>query len=192
MPYYAKAEEKPAICKILETHQPQNDVAYQPGIDAYGRPVVPANLNSASTFKVPEIIKIPITIDLAERLNAVEDGVQLEAPLGMVEIHQDGRVRYNGEDWSQPVATLCGKSHKIEVIEEKELINSSAQEPVSNGHKAEDGIKSSERVIEVEPTVAIPPQDVTIKQLEVDPPIEEEPESDILEGGDYREIYYNE
>lgn len=197
----AIAKTKIDICKIVEAHKPQSDVAYQPGIDAYGNAVVPADLN-ANAFQVPSVIKVPLNIDLAERMTSMVDGLDLEAPLGMIEIYQDGRVRYNDQDWGAPVATLCGHSHKV-IVEEEAILKITAQEPattIDNGLEGQDNIKSlpvvskrvPEAMIEIAPTVAIPPQDVNIEQIEVDPAPDESPESDIIEGGEYREIYYNE
>lgn len=177
------------VCQILEKHTPTSDVAYQAGVDVYGRSVVPADLNAAPSI-LPEIIKIPLTLDMAKRMNFLVQGLDMEAPLGMLEIHPDGRVRYNDQDWSAPVMTLCGESHKVNQPET--TVKSTVQSVIEDdGLPAQDVIKSD--VIDVKPVEAIPPQDVTevnIEQLEVEPP--SEPESDIIEGGAYREIYYNE
>ena len=187
------AEETDPLCKVVANHAPRSDVAYQAGVDAYGNAVVPADLN-ASGFQVPNVIKVPLNIDLAKRMAVLVDGIQLEAPLGMIEIHQDGRVRYNDQDWTAPVKTLCGQSHKVvDKVEQATVeVNSPASiiTPVQDGLQTQDAIRSSERVIEVVPTVAIPPQDVNIEQIEIDEP--EDNTNDVIEGGEYREIFYNE
>ncbi len=193
------ADDKPTACRIIDNQTPSNDVAYQAGVDVYGNAVVPADLNSTG-FKLPKIIKVPLNINLAERMNILVYGLDLEAPLGTLEIHHNGRVTYNGEDWTAPMATLCGQSHKVEqeaIVIEAPAQNKDVEIEVKtvvedDGLKGEDVIKSSERVIEVAPTVAIPPQDVNIEQLQIDPPAQENVESDVIEGGEYREIYYNE
>ena len=187
----AYAEQPDPVCQIVERHVPANDVAYQAGVDVYGRSVVPADLNAAPSI-LPKIIKVPLSIDLAKRMNLLVDGLQMEAPLGMLEIYPDGRVRYNDQDWTAPVMTLCGESHKVEQV--TETLNPAAQTPVEDdGLGNQDVIKSD--AIDVKPLEAIPPQDVAeinIEQLEIEPPAEENIESDIIEGGEYREIYYNE
>jgi hypothetical protein len=193
----AQAQELDPICKIVTSHTPRSDVAYQAGVDAYGNAVVPADLNT-SNFQVPNVIKVPLNVDLAERMAVLAGGVQLEAPLGMIEIHQDGRVRYNDEDWTNHVMTLCGQSHKeAHKVEQKAVeINAPVRiiMPAQDGLQMPNTIKSpkinKERIIEVAPTVAIPPQDVNIEQIEVDTP--EDDVNDVIEGGSYREIFYNE
>lgn len=193
------ADEKQAVCKILERNTAHNGAAYQAGVDAYGRAVVPADLNAAPPAQVPNVIKVPLNINLAKRMNLLVDGAKLDTPFGMLEIYQDGRVLYNDQEWGSSIATLCGQSHEVltdKITEEKSMIGapteSFAKEVVGDGLAAQDVIKSPERMIEVAPSVAIPPQDVNIEQIAVDPPDEEVPESDIIEGGEYREIYYNE
>lgn len=188
------AEEKAdPVCQVAAAHISQSDVAYQAGIDAYGNAVVPADLN-ATAFQVPNVIKVPLNIDLAQRLTTLVNGLQLEAPLGMLEIYQDGKITYNGQDWTAPVMTLCGQSHKQ--IEEEIVVNSPVQALEDDGQNIEDVIKSPSEedmvteAVEILPTQAIPPAHINIGQIEVDPPIDTE--SDVVEGGEYREMYYNE
>src|SRR5688572_20512159 len=96
----AKAETLPPECKFLPEHVPSDDVAYKPGVDVHGKPVVPADLNDTA-FEVPEVITVPLSIDLAEKLQTLSvPGFQLEAPLGLLEIHENGRVTYEGREWT--------------------------------------------------------------------------------------------
>lgn len=181
------AEDKPVECRLIAKHTPNDDVTYQPGIDVYGRAVAPATLN-AQTIEAPDVIIVPLSINLAERLDVLVEGLDLEAPLGMLEISQDGSVRYNGEDWSAPVATLCGHSHTV--VEEP--VKPTEAEPVEDRLDEADVIKSSQPAIEVAPSTAIPPQDVMEEPEVEEAQTVEEEESDVIEGGDYREIFYNE
>jgi hypothetical protein len=195
MPFTINAEEKPAVCKIITAHKPADDVAYKAGVDVYGNSVVPADINAAP-FQAPNVIKVPLDVDLAQRVNRLNDlGLQMEAPLGMLEVHQDGSVKYNGQDWTAPVLTLCGESHKqLEGADEpaEPLAESKEQDRQS----APDAIKSPEvenpnavidkieagmvsKAIEVSPTVAVPPR-----------VIKKEPE--IIQGGEYKDYNYNE
>ena len=156
MPVTSLAEEVESIspvCQLLTVHTPTDDVAYKPGVDVNGNAVVPTDLNP-NTFAVPDVIKVPLDINLAERLPNIAEGVQLEAPLGMLEIYSDGKVQYNGKDWTAPVMTVCGQSHKVE------------PEAEPSGQTSEDVIKS-EKPKQIK-------QEVNIGQIEVDPPVEEE------------------
>lgn len=187
MTVQVRAEDKPVECRLIEKHIPNDDVTYQPGVDVYGRAVAPATLN-AQTIDIPDVIKVPLSINLTERLDILVEGLDLEAPLGMLEIGQDGSVIYNGEDWSAPVATLCGHSHKV--VEEP--VNPTEPEPVEDRLDEPDVIKSSQPAIEVAPSTAIPPQDIMEAPEVEDIQTVEEEENDVIEGGDYREIFYNE
>jgi|GEM_PF-1185780 hypothetical protein len=97
-----------ALCKLRDQHVATQGVAYQPGIDVHGKPVVPADVNAAPSV-VPDVVRIPLTIDLAQRLNNVQTGMELKADTGMVEIHNDGRVTFNGQDLSKQAAVVCGE-----------------------------------------------------------------------------------
>lgn len=124
--YPAQAQDKDdsdkyAVCKLLPKHTPENSVAYQPGVDVYGNPVTPADLNAAPMGDVLNVVKVPLDVNLAQNVVALSGtGLQLEAPLGMLDVYQDGRILYNGQDWTAPVLALCGRSHKkvtVDVIE---------------------------------------------------------------------------
>lgn len=200
----ANAEEEniSPVCQVLATHVPADDVAYKAGVDVNGNAVVPADLN-AQPFTVPDVIKVLLDMNLAERIPNVADGIELKAPLGMLEIHSNGTVRYNGEDWTAPVMTLCGQSHKVMEEPETQEVKAPAieEKPQSkpSGQASEDVIKSEDdktvpEAVEVEAKEPIVPKEVNIGQIEVDPPVEDTvtEESDIIEGGEYREIYINE
>ncbi len=86
----AFAQNDLALCKLRAQHVARADVAYQPGVDVNGNPVVPADVGSVSSI-VPDIVRIPLNIDLAQRLGAVPTGAKLDADMGFVEIHKDLR-----------------------------------------------------------------------------------------------------
>ena len=112
-PFSAFAEEVSTAseCKMLKDHVPQNDVAYKSGVDISGKAVVPADINSP-VIDVPETIVVPLSIDLAKRINPqspnIEGLEELDATLGFLEISKNGRVTYNGTDVTPQVYTLCG------------------------------------------------------------------------------------
>lgn len=108
LPETAGAQNDLALCKLRAQYiASQQDAAYQPGIDVHGNPVVPADVNAVPTT-VPDVVRIPVSIDLAQRLGNVPEGVELKTETGMVEVHRDGRVTFNGQDFSQQAAIVCG------------------------------------------------------------------------------------
>lgn len=85
-------------CARLVAHIPAADVAYQPGVDAYGRAVAPADLNGGTQIPVPETLHIPIEIDLLDRFGipAHPDLYESDIPLGEV-VYRNGRLSFNGQ-----------------------------------------------------------------------------------------------
>lgn len=85
-----------ADCDSLVAHVTSSDVAYTPGVDVNGGAVAPADLNAQPQIQVPDVISIPVTIDLATNL-----GIQtpfLARPIvGDVQVTRDGRVSFNGQ-----------------------------------------------------------------------------------------------
>ena len=53
-----------ADCQRLVNYVPSSDVAYQPGKDAYGRPVAPADLGGGSDIKAPDVISFDVQVNL--------------------------------------------------------------------------------------------------------------------------------
>lgn len=128
------ASDLPAECRYLETHVARDDVAYKPGVDVRGNAVVSADLNAAP-FVVPDIIRVPLTVDIIERLPDAPAGLEGQGDLGMIEIHKNGRITLNGQDWSQPFQALCGHKEEDAVISEPQK------------EKSEKEIMDDERVI---------------------------------------------
>ncbi len=111
----AMANELPPECRMLPEHKAQADVAYQPGVDVNGKAVVPADINAAP-IAVPERIVMPLTIQMAQLLqNNNVQGLNLESTLGFLEIEQNGRVTYDGQDITSQVYVLCDKKHESAV-----------------------------------------------------------------------------
>ena len=85
-------------CRQIVTHVPADDVAYAPGVDVNGRPVVPADSGGGYDIFAPEEVNIDIRLDLAERLGlggaAFDSGASaLLSGEGVV-----GRVTVRGND----------------------------------------------------------------------------------------------
>ena len=96
------------MCRLLAEHTPRDDVAYQPGIDVNGKAVVPADLNGGSAFQLPETIKIPLSVDLAQEFGLTEfTNDELVAPLGILEVTKDGRVLQDGRDLTSQAHVIC-------------------------------------------------------------------------------------
>ena len=101
-------------CARLVQHVPDADVAYQPGVDVNGRPVVPADLPGSPQIQVPESFSIPITVDLASRLGIPPGGdadFTAEAAIGRVDVLADGRAFFNGQplqdEAARQLSLLC-------------------------------------------------------------------------------------
>ena len=119
----------PPECRVLPEHKASKGVAYQPGVDVRGKPVVPADVNADPMGLSGQTIVVPLTIDLAKRLqNQNVPGIGMEGTLGFLEVAPDGRVTYNGRDLTSQVHVLCGKGALDEV-------------PAANGQKAPDALE---------------------------------------------------
>lgn len=101
-------------CARLVVHKPDGAARYEPGLDAYGRPVAGAEGDAPQrSVRLPEAYAIEITVDLQKRFNLPPNAKLYagEAKLGYVTVEQDGRAYFNGEpifDEEQAMlAALC-------------------------------------------------------------------------------------
>jgi hypothetical protein len=85
-----------ADCSRLVAHLGSADVSYRPGVDANGYAVAPADLNAQPQIKVPDVISIPVTIDLATNLG-IATPFLARPTVGEVKVTSDGRVTFNGQ-----------------------------------------------------------------------------------------------
>lgn len=107
----ALADDLPEECRYIAQHMPSDDVAYKPGVDVHGQPVVSADIN-AVPFELPNVIEVPLTVDLIERARDLPDqyeGLEAQGDLGVLEIHSDGLVIYNSQAWSESFYAICGQ-----------------------------------------------------------------------------------
>jgi len=101
-------------CARLVQHVPDSDVAYQPGVDAYGRKVTSADLGGTLRIKPPREIKIPIQIDVQEKFGAPGSTLfsTRNTTVGTV-TYRDGRLWYDGQplqdEEAARIAKLCRK-----------------------------------------------------------------------------------
>ncbi len=112
----------PRLCQALVKHTPDANVAYQPGVDVYGNKVAPADLPNDSAIKLPDVIKVPLTVSLAKVLNfdttqypfnQLVEGAAVD--LGMLTVQGD-HVLFNGkpitDEQQDNLAVLCMKPNK--------------------------------------------------------------------------------
>ncbi len=104
-----------ADCAALVRHVAEPGVAYEPGVDVNGRPVVPADLGDTPEIELPEEIVIAITVDIDKRFNIppTPDLFRPEAYIGTVIVKKDGRAYFNGQpltsEVSHALAAACQK-----------------------------------------------------------------------------------
>lgn len=104
----AHADGRTRFCQILVEHQPAPDVAYQPGVDVNGNPVVPADVAPTPVQSQP--IEIPITIDFVQQLNLPQD-MEMSGKVAALTVYPDGKVAYNGRMLEPTTQTLCADNN---------------------------------------------------------------------------------
>ena len=106
-------------CAQVVAHVASADVTYQPGIDAYGRPVAPADLPGQRQLDLPETITIDLSMDLADRFgfNPVAGApLDPDARIGVIEV-TGSRVTINGQpltaDDEVALAAACRRMGRV-------------------------------------------------------------------------------
>lgn len=110
-----------SFCQALVKHVPDADVAYQPGVDVHGKPVVPADLDSGYNIALPDEITIPLTVDLKSFLKLDETSLpasamkRTDAWVGTLTLKGD-RVFFDGKpltnEQQNNLSVLCLKPTK--------------------------------------------------------------------------------
>ena len=104
-----------ADCARLVAHVPGPDVAYEPGVDVYGREVAPADLDGAPRIELPETILIDIEIDLQARFGIPANPTLYDPDAEVGEVaYRDGRFTFNGQPLQdQAQAELAARCQEI-------------------------------------------------------------------------------
>lgn len=104
-PAATKVQVTASDCRrLFIEHRASADVAYKPGVDVRGKPVVSADLNPTLQIKVPEAVAFDIAVDLTKfGVPATSKLFQPNVKLGEVRMDvASGRVLYNGEPLGNP------------------------------------------------------------------------------------------
>lgn len=115
------------FCRRAVEYQKPAGVDYEPGVDASGKPVVEADLNK-SPVQMPDVVRIPVTIDLAQYLGLPSTTAKENyAVLGELS-YENGAFTYNGEP-------LDGKaSESLRKLCATEKPSESPEKPLENKH----------------------------------------------------------
>lgn len=110
----------PAACRKVTVGSTSPDVEFKPGVDVKGRSVVPAEgpgggLDPSAARRMLDVIRIPITVDLAKRMGLGGNGTRFgsEIPLGEVtfrggQVYLDGAPLTNSEQ--QQISEACRRA----------------------------------------------------------------------------------
>ncbi len=118
-------ELDPEICSFMVAHQPDSDVAYTPGVDVHGKPVIEADVGGGAFFIQADEISFTLNVDLAKYLGiGVPEGIETKADLGMIVIDRNGAVTFNGQPMEggseAALRSLCAKTPEINYEDNKQ------------------------------------------------------------------------
>ena len=145
----AQADEIETLCKNAFDQSPALGVAYVPDVDVHGNPVVPADLYERPKL-IPDVILIPLTVDLAQRLGTLPQGTEMRSQLGTLQIYDGGKVVLNGQDLSLQAQALCeGKDVEKAVlsVSAKDDVKEQEVVPLSPASLSDDQKQDKEDVI---------------------------------------------
>ena len=104
----------PDGCVPLATHRPDADVAYQPGVDAYGRAVPPADLPGSGE----------------PAIDATDAGVAIEVPIRQAAEPADpGANRFEGFDATAEIGTVTVDANGVAHLDGRPLGGSAVLPP---------------------------------------------------------------
>lgn len=101
-------------CERLVRHEPAPDVAYQPGVDVHGRPVVPADLGGGTQIELPEVIYIPIEVLIQDKYGIPANSVLYDASalVGVVSVRGD-EVYFEDQLLGDPEITALEEACRV-------------------------------------------------------------------------------
>ncbi len=103
-----------SACRALVAHVPAVDTAYQPGVDARGRVVAPADLAGSAPPALASSFTFDLRVDLAPYLPRTSPLFQPQLGIGRVTVSPDGSVVFNGQKLDSPeraaIAALCQRA----------------------------------------------------------------------------------
>ena len=90
-------------CERLVRHEPAPEVAYQPGVDVHGRPVVPADLDGGQQIQLPDVIYIPIEVLMQDKYGIPANSVLYDATalVGVVSV-RGNQVYFEDQPLTDP------------------------------------------------------------------------------------------
>jgi hypothetical protein len=94
-------------CQRLVRHRPAPDVAYRPGVDVRGKPVVSADSGGGPALRLPDTFTFSVS-----RTIAVPGAAEAEMAIGRIEYNiNSGRMTFNGQplndSLSEELADRC-------------------------------------------------------------------------------------
>lgn len=101
-PAAAQPPDMNKICEQLTAYDGAG-ANFIPGMDVNGNPVTPADLENGDGPGIYDPVIIPISIDLS----GYAPGAELKPEVSWLEIYQDGRVLFNGEDIGPDIRARC-------------------------------------------------------------------------------------
>jgi hypothetical protein len=88
---------------------------YQPGIDAHGNAVAPADGGAEPQYTIPDRIDIPLDIAILQTVGVVTTATpELSTNIGTISILKGGQVLYNGKEATGKIQSYCKTHMKAE------------------------------------------------------------------------------
>ena len=84
-------------CRLLTRHKRRDDVTYQPGVGAGGKPVTPADIGSRLSFKMQPVYEFAVTIQPFPAASALQSETGMEVARVAYEPAKH-RITINGEE----------------------------------------------------------------------------------------------
>ncbi|MEX1035288.1 MAG: hypothetical protein WDZ54_04990 [Sneathiella sp.] len=105
-----RLEVSRAACEQFVKYRQSPDVTYQPGVDAHGKPVAPADLEDERA-NIPDQIYVNLALPLKDLLKDYNPKLaDAEVNVGIVEFDiASGQLLYNGQALTDPAENAIAK-----------------------------------------------------------------------------------